>query len=62
MHLKNLLCCPPCCASAAAGFGVGGRSGYYLAKLPPVGPHEPERWSAPLWLKVRVAELGLCFG
>ena len=51
-------------SAAAAGLGVGGRwgQGIVISRLPPLGPDQPERWSAPRWVKVRVAELGLCFG
>ena len=40
--------------------------GYMLVKLPHrAGEHEEEsgyRWSAPIFVKVRVVEAGLCFG
>ena len=45
--------CTPC--TAAAGLGVGFRSGHgiLLAHLPAHHPSEPPRWSAPVFLKVR---------
>ena len=53
-----------------AGLGLGVRSchGVVFAKLPPgPGPHDPAhpaptRWSAPLFVRVRVGQVGLCFG
>lgn len=47
-----------------SGFGLGGRMGrgFLLHKLPSEGPHKPIRWSAPVFLKVRVGQAGLCFG
>ncbi|GAB4814474.1 hypothetical protein N2152v2_001520 [Parachlorella kessleri] len=42
--------------------GYRGGHGFMLAKLPPAAPNLPPRWSAPLFLSLSVAELGILMG
>lgn len=47
-----------------AGLGVGFRSGHgiLLAHLPAHRPSEPPRWSAPVFLKYNVGQVGFIMG